>query len=182
MQRVLAAPVDLPPGALSELKGWLGITTPASDAALEALLRAGLELCEGFTGQMPILAECEEMLPAIPGWQPLATRPVQAITALEAVAADGARAALSASAYAVDLDADGTGRVMILNGGGVSRIAVRVSAGLAADWLTLPDALRQGVVRYAAFAWNERESAVPAAALPAAVAALWQPWRRMRLV
>ena len=180
MQRVLAAPVDLPSEALSELKGWLGITTPASDAALAALLRAGLELCEGFIGAMPLLSECEEMLPAVPGWQTLATRPVQAITALEAVLFDGTRTALPASAYAVELDADGAGRIMVLNGGGASRIAVRFSAGMA-EWAELPDALRQGVVRYAANAWSERESAVPAAALPAAVAALWRPWRRMRL-
>jgi uncharacterized phiE125 gp8 family phage protein len=182
MQRVLAAPVDLPGEALSELKGWLGITTPASDAALAALLRAGLELCEGFIGQMPLVAECEEMLPAVPGWQALATRPVQAITTLDALMATGERTALPASHYALDLDADGTGRVMVLNGAGASRITVRFSAGLAADWSTLPDALRQGVVRYAANAWSERESAAPSPALPAAVAALWQPWRRMRLL
>ncbi|WP_423141033.1 head-tail connector protein [Parablastomonas sp. CN1-191] len=181
MQRVLAAPVDVSPAALSELKGWLGITTPATDPALEALLRAGLELCEGFIGQMPLQAECEEVLPAAAAWQALATRPVQAITALEGIAASGQRTALAATAYAVELDADGVGRVLVMDAGEAGRVAVRFTAGIAADWLVLPDALRQGVVRYAANAWSERQSAEAAPALPAAVAALWQPWRRMRL-
>ena len=80
MKRAIVVPAILASAALDELKDWLAITTPRDDAALTKLLRAALELCEAFTGQMPLAAQCEEVLPANTSWQTLATRPVQAIT------------------------------------------------------------------------------------------------------
>ena len=56
-----------------------------------------------------------------------------------------------------------------------------VTAGLAADWAGLPDGLRHGVIRLAAHHYRERDAASAAASPPAAVAALWRPWRAMRL-
>lgn len=53
-------------------------------------------------------------------------------------------------------------------------------AVLESDWSALPEALRHGVIRLAAHLYREGEGAA-AAAPPAAVAALWRPWRRMRL-
>lgn len=47
------------------------------------------------------------------------------------------------------------------------------------DWSALPEALRHGVIRLAAHLYRDGDGA--AAAPPAAVAALWRPWRRMRL-
>ena len=62
--------------------------------------------------------------------------------------------------------------------GSADRVEVDLTAGIAADWTSLPDALRQGIVRLAAHLFVERENGVPA---PAIVTALWRPWRRMRL-
>ena len=58
--------------------------------------------------------------------------------------------------------------------------AVRVTyrAGLAADWARVPEPLALGLVRLAGHLWTVRDGD---AAPPAAVAALWSPWRRMRL-
>ncbi|MEJ2409982.1 MAG: hypothetical protein P8Y48_11750, partial [Novosphingobium sp.] len=168
-----------PAAALAELKQWLGITTTADDAPLLSLLTAALDVCEGFTGQMPLEAECEEVLPATAGWHMLATRPVQAIAAAETIASDGTRTALDAVAYAIDLQAGGTGRIRLP--GGDTRVAVRFTAGLAADWDALPDALRHGLIRLAAHQHRERESAGAAPLPPASVAALWRPWRRVHL-
>ena len=55
------------------------------------------------------------------------------------------------------------------------------AAGLAADWTVLPEPLRHGMVRLAAHQHRERESSGAASVPPAAVAALWRPWRRLRL-
>lgn len=181
MQRIIVTPAALSPAALAELKQWLGITTAADDAPLTALLGAALETCEGFTGALPLEAVCEEILPPSCGWQRLATRPVQAITALYGIAPAGDRQVLPADSYEVDLDADGGGRVRVREAGAAARIAVRFTAGLASEWDALPDALRHGVMRLAAHQHRERESSGAAPLPPAAVAALWRPWRRMRI-
>lgn len=189
MNRVILTPAVLPTSALAEVKQWLGITTAADDAPLSALLVAALDICEGFIGQMPIEATCEEVLPAGPDasascapWRALATRPVLAITGIDALAIDGARTALAAETYAVELDADGTGRVRLPEGlSARSRVAVRFTAGLAASWDALPESLHHGLIRLAAHQHRQRESDGAAPLPPAAVAALWRPWRRLRL-
>jgi uncharacterized phiE125 gp8 family phage protein len=63
-----------------------------------------------------------------------------------------------------------------------TRVAVRFTAGLAESWDTLPDAIQQGVVRWAAHQHRTRDSDKAMAGPPASVAALWRPWRRMRLL
>ena len=181
MNRVILSRPALPGTALAELKQWLGITTTADDTPLEALLTAALDLCEAFTGQMPLEAECEEVLCAAAGWHALATHPVQAIGAVEAIAPDGTRTALDTVTFAIDLQAGGTGRVRLPIPGESTRVAVRFTAGLASDWDTLPEALRHGLIRLAAHQHRERESEGAAPLPPASVAALWRPWRRMRL-
>jgi len=184
MKRQIVTPAVLPPAALAELKQWLGIATAHDDAPLAVLLRAGLDICEAFTGLMPLEAECEEVRSASTAWQVLATRPVQAITAvdaIDAIDAAGARTPLVSGAYALELDADGAGRVRLIEPGNATRIAVRFTAGLAPDWDSLPEALRHGVLRLAAHQHRERETSGAGALPPASVAALWRPWRRMRL-
>ena len=180
MQRTTPTPPELPAAALDELKQWLAIRSSADDAALTGLLRTALEMCEAFTGTMPLACTCEELLPASGEWQTLATRPVQAITGVEAIPAEGARYVLALDAYAIDLAADGAGLVRVTRQGTAGRIAVRFTAGLAPAWEVLPEGLRHGVVRLAAHHWRLRDSGADAGP-PAAVAALWRPWRRVRL-
>lgn len=179
MNRVILTPAVLSGAALAELRQWLGITTTGDDSPLLSLLTTALDVCEGFTGKMPLEAECEEVLPARSGWHILTTRPVMAIAGVEIIAADGSRSALDASAYDIDLDADGAGRIRLPDTG--ARVAVRFTAGLAADWTDLPESLRHGLIRLAAHQHRERETEGAAPLPPASVAALWRPWRRMHL-
>ena len=181
MKRAIVAPPLLSPAALTELKAWLGIARGRDDAELGALLRAALEVCEGFTGQLPLLSGCEDVLAAHVWWQTLSTRPVQAITGVSALGLDRTRRALTPTEYMIDLDADGGGRVRLSAPISETRIVVSYSAGVAASWEQLPEGIRQGVIRLAAFQHREREADRPAPVPPAAVAALWRPWRRMRL-
>lgn len=182
MKRAIVVAPTLAPAALAEVKDWLGITTNGEDASLTAQLRAALETCEAFTGTMPLVAECEEVLAVCGEWQRLATRPVLAITALEGIPATGARFALAVSAFELDFRPDGTGWVRVLDPGLAGRVAVRFTAGLASDWSSLPDGLRHGVIRLAAHHYRQRETADDGPAPPAAVAALWRPWRGPRLL
>lgn len=149
MTRTIITPAALPASALAELKQWLGITVAADDAPLRALLASALDMAEGFTGSMLLEQTCEELLPSHACWQPLATRPVQAILAVDQIDGDGTRTILASDRYEVELSADGTGliRNRFPHPG---RVAVRFVAGLAPDWDHLPEALRHGLVRLAA--------------------------------
>ncbi len=181
MKRVILAPAVLPAAALSELKEWLAITTSRDDASLSTLLRAALETCEGFTRTMPVEALCEELIPAKRGWHSFATLPVQGIISAEVVEQDGTRSTLDPGDYLFDILADGCGRVSLLRTIEDARLAVHFTAGLAPDWAALPDGLRHGVIRLAAHNYRERNEGGSARTPPSAVAALWQPWRRMAL-
>lgn len=188
MKRAIIEPAVLAGAALDELKQWLAISAPRENALLTALLRTSLDMCEGFTGTLPLETLCEEVLTASGEWQCLGTRPVQAITGVDALPLDGARYALPIEAYAIDLDAEGAGMIRLtgrITGGMTgsvrgSRTAVRFTAGLAPDWDSLPESLRHGIIRLAAHHYRERDNN-PGLTPPAAVAALWRPRRRMRL-
>jgi uncharacterized phiE125 gp8 family phage protein len=181
MQRTILVPATLAGAALDALKAWLAIGTTHDDTTLTHLLRASLDTFEAFTGLMALEATAEEIHPAHAGWSGLVTRPVQAIGQVEGVPAEGARVAFAADAYAIDFDADGGGRVRLMRQGVAGRIAVRFTAGLAGEWDALPEAVRHGVIRLAAHHFRARDDARAGSEPPTAVAALWRPWRRMRL-
>ena len=179
MKRAILVPPSLG-GALDELKHWLAITNTQDDASLEALLRASIETCEAFTGVMPLSATVEEVHMACHEWQTLSAAPVQAISGTHLVADDGNRSTLAIGDYEIDIASDGTGRFRLLTVGALKRVAVQFHAGIADGWDTLPDGLRHGILRLAAHHYRNRDAAEEASP-PAAVAALWRPWRRMRL-
>lgn len=181
MMRTITQAAALPAAALAELKDWLGITTASEDAALAALLRTALEACEAFTGTMPLECTVESVLPADGGWHRLQAAPVRATLQVEGIDAAGGRFTLAEADYAIDLAADGAGLVRIVAPGPATRIAVRFVAGLASDWAALPDGLRHGAIRLAAANYRQREADPGGPAPPAAVTALWRPWRRRRL-
>lgn len=181
MKRAIVTPAVLPPSALAELKQWLGITTAHDDALLSSLLEAALDICEAFTGIMPLETQAEEILAVTGGWQALSTQPIQAITSVEAIDSDGARTTISTNDYEVELDEGGAGLIRATSPVTARRLAVRFMAGLAPDWDSLAESLRHGIMRLAAHQHRERDSSGPGPLPPASVAALWRPWRRMRL-
>lgn len=180
MRRTILTPADLAGAALDDLKQWLAIRSGADDAALTALLGASCEACEGFTGTMPLTQGCEEIVTAHGAWQRLATRPVHAITEVAGLPAEGSAFALPVENYAIELEADGTALVRVMHQGAAGRIRVRFLAGLAPEWNLLPEGLRHGILRLAAHLHRARDSG-DTGAPPAAVTALWRPWRRVRV-
>ena len=181
MKRTILTPPVLPAGSLGELKAWLAITSAAEDEMLTRLLRASLDMCEAFTGRVPLACLCEEIHPVRPGWQALLAEPVQSIEGVEGIPGEGARFAMGSGDYAASLGADGTGRFRIIRQGAAGRVAVRFTAGLADEWESLPGGLRQGILHYAAHLYRMRDSGEVQASPPAAIAALWRGWRRMRV-
>jgi uncharacterized phiE125 gp8 family phage protein len=175
-----AAPMMLPAAATQEAKAYLRIVGTDEDALVARLMRSAAELCEQFTGQVLIARGFTEMLPASSAWARLGATPVRAISGVEAVPANGAPVPLAASAYAIDIDANGDGWVRVTDGGTTRRARVTFEAGMASNWNDVPETLRQGTVRLAAHLYTHRDSTDDAGP-PAAVTALWRPWRRMRL-
>ena len=178
---VLAAGAPAPPVPLAELKALLRIATSEEDALLAALLRAAADTCEAFTGRALLSRPVEEMVTASRSWTRLGAAPVTAIEAAALIGADGTATALAAGDYAIDIDAAGDGWVRLLLGIEPKRLRISYRAGMATDPNGLPEALRYGIVRLAAHFYAHRREEGERGP-PAAVTALWRPWRRLRLI
>ena len=163
-------------------KGHLRIGSDDEDALVGRLAASALALGEAFAGRAWIARDWSEILPVSRAWQRLGTNAVTAILSVEGLPADGAAFALPVEAYAIDIDAQGDGWVRVIAPGAAGRVRVTYGAGAAADWGDLPPPLQQGVVLLTAFLFEHRDGANGSgAAPPAAVSALWRPWRRVRL-
>jgi uncharacterized phiE125 gp8 family phage protein len=173
----------LPPEAAAAAKGFLRVERGDEDELIANLVAAAAELCEGFTGQALIARGFTETLPASGAWQRLSRRPVRSIDSVEALAADGSAEVLASDGYAIDIDAGGDGWARLTAPGQARRIRVGYEAGVAAGWADLPAALRHGIGRLAAHFYTRRtvEGGHPDETPPAAVTALWRPYRRIRL-
>ncbi|WP_370177313.1 hypothetical protein [Alteriqipengyuania sp.] len=176
--RTILAGGDLSP-ALAELKHWLGITRSADDAQLTALIGAGVEACERFTGLTPLASTIEEVRDASHEWTRLTTRSIAQVANVESLDSEGARSALDEDEYDLHLSGDGSAQLRLRRGPFIIRVVLTLEAGLAPDWASLPDGLRHGILRFAAFLHREGEQG--AGEPPAAIAALWRPWRQVRL-
>ena len=176
----------LPPAALAEAKGLLRAGDAGEDEAIAAMLQSAAELCERFTGQVLIVRGFRQTLRGAAdwrrrhGWQRLARTPVRAIGTVETLAPDGTAETPAPGHYAVDIDANGDGWIRSADAAG-PQLRVAFEAGMAADWEAVPAPLRQGILRLAAHLYTFRTDAGAQAEPPAAVTALWRPWRRPHL-
>lgn len=175
-----AEPMMLPPEAAAEAKDYLRIAGDSEDALVARLMHVAADLCERFIRRALIVRLFEEVVPARGAWSRLSPAPVRAIVEVAALPADGIAVPLAAEAYAIDVDANGEGWVRLTAPVEAARIQVRFEAGMAAEWSDLPEPLRQGAVRLTAHLYTHRDDA-EGTGPPAAVTALWRPYRRMRI-
>ena len=169
----------LPAVTLAEAQAFVRIETGEEEAILAGLVRSASALCEAFIGQVVVMREVAEEVPASTTWQRLAAAPVRSIGTVEGVAADGSATVLAGADYAVDIDAHGNGWVRIVGSIAAVRVRVHASVGLASDRNAVPEPLRQGIIRLVGHLFASRDGA--GGDPPAAVTALWRPYRRMRL-
>lgn len=169
-------PIACGPAALAEAKAFMRIDGTSEDAVVGGIIESACGLCEAFVGQMLIVRGVSETVAASGAWTRLGRAPVTEVTQVSEIV--GGASVIVADA-AIDIDASGDGWV---RHGGIYvaeglQLSVAYRAGLAADWTGVPAALRSGVVRLAAHLYAQRhaEGAYP----PAAVAALWRPFRRL---
>ncbi|NYT42467.1 phage head-tail connector protein [Sphingomonas sp. R-74633] len=140
-------------------KAHLRIAGASEDALIEGLAASALALAEAFTGTALIARDFSEDVESKRHWKALTMAPVTEIDAGIDVA--------------IDIDTQGLGWVRASG-----RVTVGYRAGTAAGWGDLPPPIATGVVLLVAHLFDHRENGL---APPAAVSALWRPWRRVRL-
>jgi uncharacterized phiE125 gp8 family phage protein len=159
---------------LAEAQAYARVETGEEEALLAGLVRTASGLCEAFLGQVVVARSFSERVQASSDWQRLCVAPVRSI---EAVTIDGV--AVPASAYSTDIDSNGCGWVRLANPHAGSIIEVSGTAGMASGQNDVPEPIRHGVLRLAAHLFAVRDG--EGGEMPAAVTALWRPYRRMRI-
>jgi uncharacterized phiE125 gp8 family phage protein len=180
MGMVTRAAVAVDAFALDEVKTYLRIDGDAEDSALAALIATAIEQCEAYVGVAVLQRAMTEVIVPGAAWQLLSPAPVRLISGVAALAIGGGTVPLPPSAYEIDIDADGRGRVRFLVPVAEKRVLVSLEAGLAATWAGLSESLRHGIVRLVAHYHVYRDRAEELGP-PVAVAALWRGSRRVRL-
>lgn len=169
----------IPAVTLNEAQAYVRIETGDEEAVVAGLIRSATALCEAFIGGALIARQFTEDVAASACWQRLANAPVQSISGAQAVATDGTAIALASSDYAVDIDSAGSGWVRLAQPVDGCRLRVSGTTGMAAVESDVPEPIRQGVLRLVAHLYAARDGA--GGEPPAAVTALWRPYRRMSL-
>lgn len=156
----------------------------SQDVALAGYLRAAIAVIEGRIGKALIARNFRLTLGAW-RWPDAQVLPIAPVTMVQAVqlfdaqgqaqGADPARWRLFPDAQRPRLVAGGALLPTIPAGG---RVEVTFTAGLAADWATLPGDLAQAVLLLAAQLYEGRTGAPD---LPASVTALLAHWQPLRL-
>ena len=177
---MLSQDIAVPAVTMAEAQAYARVETGEEEALLVGLVRSATALCEAFTGRVLIARPFVEELSVSSDWQRLALTPVRGIDSVERISADGsATTLLAASDYAIDIDARGDGWVRVSAASGLGRLRVSGRAGMSDTPNGVPEPLRQGILRLTAHLFSTRDGG--AGEPPAAVTALWRPYRRMRL-
>jgi uncharacterized phiE125 gp8 family phage protein len=169
----------LPAVTMSEAQAFVRIETGEEEAVLAGLIRSASAICEAFINQVVMARDFVAELPASGTWERLALTPVRAITTVEAVDAASVASSLPVGTYTTDIDFSGDGWVRIEASAEAKRLRVSGRAGIAESENDVPEPLRQGVLRLVAHCFTARDGEGGEA--PAAVTALWRPYRRMRI-
>ena len=164
---------------MSEAQAYVRIETGEEEALLAGLIRTASGLCEAFINQVVIARDFEIDLPASGAWERLPITPVRAISDAAAVDGSGTATPLASGSYAIDIDFAGDGWVRLTQPASGSRVRVSGRAGMADEENGVPEPIRQGVLRLVAHLFTSRDD--DGGEPPAAVTALWRPYRRMRL-
>lgn len=169
----------LPAVTLSEAQAYVRIETGEEEAVLAGLIRTATALCEAFLNQVLIARDFALTMPVSAKWERLPLGPVQSIGGVDIVDGSGVAKTLPTAMYAIDVDAAGDGWVRIDGQAGAATVVVNGMAGMAADQSGVPEPIRQGILRLVAHMFAARDGG--GGEPPAAVTALWRPYRRMRV-
>lgn len=172
-------PLTEPIVTMSEAQAYVRIETGEEEALLAGLIRTASGLCEAFINQIVVARDFELDLPATGAWERLPITPVRSMATVAAVDAAGLVMPVDSGGYTLDVDFAGDGWVRLDQAVEASRVRVSGRAGMAEDENGVPEPIRQGVLRLVAHLFTARDG--DGGEAPAAVTALWRPYRRVRL-
>jgi uncharacterized phiE125 gp8 family phage protein len=164
----------LPIVTLSEAQAFARVETGEEEALLAGLVRSASCICEAFLGQVVIERAFTQSIASSAEWQRLNVFPIRSISG----ASSGGQQ-LPGMALEADIDANGCGWVRISDPVIRGPIEVSGTAGMAVGQNGVHEAIRQGVLRLVAHLFTARDG--DGAEIPAAVTALWRPFRRLRV-
>jgi uncharacterized phiE125 gp8 family phage protein len=173
-------PLGLDSSMLDEARAYLRVDDGAEDASLSSAVLAAIGHAENFTRSVLLRRTAREIICASSGWQILQVAPVQSVSGVNGIPAEGASFALAPDAWEAKIGSRGEAYLRITQPGSAGRAEIACVAGLAVDWAALPEALRLGVLRLAAH-FHAHRDAPDVGGPPAAALALLLPWRRMRV-
>lgn len=159
---------------LSEAQAFTRVETGEEEALLAGLVRSASALCEAFLGQVVIARPFVEEVSATSDWQRLRSVPVRSIDLVSS-----GEGPLPPTSYTIDIDSNGCGWVRVSDPAVEGPLTVSGSAGMAVSHNGIPEPVRHGVLRLVAHLFAARDDA--GGEMPAAVTALWRPYRRMRM-
>lgn len=165
------------PLTLSEVKNYLRIEGEDEDALISNWISQARENCEGFTGKALISQiwrasyKPTKSTLIVPG-------PVRELITINHVVDDVATPLEEGDFH---LERDSGRDYLVLDRDLKSgKVEIEFRAGFGEDWNGVPLSLRQGMLRLVAHNHRFRDM-IDAPALPAAVVALWRPYRVMRI-
>ncbi len=189
MTPIALTPPAIEPVSLSEAKDFLRILTDDEDELLGTLITAARLMIEAASGRLLIEQSWRIVLNAWPlgGEIRLPLSPVRSLIAARVFPASGSAEVVASSSLALVAGSDPplmaiVGPVSSL-GRASAAIEIDLVAGFGATRDTVPAPLRQAVLRLACRWFEHRGDVVSrdAARLPAEIAALVAPFRRVRL-
>jgi uncharacterized phiE125 gp8 family phage protein len=191
MALVLTAAPAVEPVSLAEVKAHLRVDSDHEDALIAQLIVAARIFVERTLGLALIAQSWSYFLDALPRSLAVAlpTSPVQAVSAVKLHGADGGEVTLETESYSVDVLSQPAR--LVLSGAAPSVLPralnafeIAFSAGYGDGADNVPAPLRQAIMLLVAHWFERREPVVLGATaqeVPATVAGLLLPYRRVRL-
>lgn len=173
-------PLGLDSVMLAEVRAYVRVDPDTDENVLTVCAVAAVQHAEQFTRQILMRRGAKELVTTGSGWQILQAMPVQSIAGVTGIPAEGASFELAASAWEVKISSRGEAYFRVLQPGIAGRAEISLIAGLSADWASLPESLRLGLLRLTGHFYNNRDASNDVGP-PAAALALLLPFRRMQL-
>lgn len=173
-------PLGLDSVMLAEVRAFLRIDADPDDDIVASCAVAAIAYAEKFTGQILIRRGATAVVTATAAWQIVQAFPVQSVVSVTGIPADGEHFTIAPSVWEAKISSYGEAYFRVLQPAIAERAELSLQVGIAADWNSLPESLRLGLLRLTGYFFNNRDAADDAGP-PAAGLALLMPWRRIKL-